>query len=64
MNKKSFIAKHHSIALVGVLALPLAFVLARPTPSAARDRESGMGFCDALRFFGCCNGIRDELDNE
>jgi hypothetical protein len=42
MNKKSFIAKHHSIALVGVLALPLAFVLARPTPSAARDRESGM----------------------
>jgi hypothetical protein len=42
MNKKSFIAKRRSIALVGVLAVPLAFVLARPTPSAARDRESGM----------------------
>jgi hypothetical protein len=41
MNKKSFIAKRRSIALVGVLAVPLAFVLARPTPSAARDRESG-----------------------
>jgi hypothetical protein len=42
MNKKSFIAKPRSIALVAVLAVPLAFVLARPTPSAARDRESGM----------------------
>jgi hypothetical protein len=42
MNKKPFIANRPSIALVGVLAVPLAFVLARPTPSAARDRESGM----------------------
>lgn len=42
MNKKSFIANHRSIALVAVLAVPLAFVLAQPTPSAARDRESGL----------------------
>jgi hypothetical protein len=42
MNKKSFIANRRSIALVAVLAVPLAFVLAQPTPSAARDRESGL----------------------
>ena len=42
MNKKSFTANRRSIALVAVLAVPLAFVLAQPTPSAARDRESGL----------------------
>lgn len=42
MNKKSFIANRRSIALVAVLAVPLAFVLAQPTPSAARDRESSL----------------------
>jgi hypothetical protein len=42
MNKKSFIANRRSIALVAVFVVPLAFVLAQPTPSAARDRESGM----------------------
>jgi hypothetical protein len=42
MNKKPFIANRRSIALVAVLAVSVAFVLAQPTPSAARDRESGM----------------------
>ena len=42
MNKNSFIANGRSIALIAVLAVPLAVVLAQPTPSAARDRESGL----------------------
>ncbi|MGN6716317.1 MAG: hypothetical protein ACTHLX_02885 [Candidatus Binatia bacterium] len=42
MNKKSFIAKRRSIALVAVLAAPLVYALAQPTPSAARDTENGM----------------------
>jgi hypothetical protein len=42
MNKKSFMANRRSIAPLAVLAVPLVFALAQPTPSAARDRESGM----------------------
>jgi len=42
MNKKNFIANRRSIAVVAVLAAPLVYALAQPTPSAARDTQNGM----------------------